>query len=176
MLSPTSKAWRGSLYTVRPVHPGLPGRRYQERMTPPKCGTPEGPLKHVVVHTAPSIRVGIGEELPSHGHPCHRQAVALHRLGLQVFDTNFAADLTIMEEGTELLPSEEQRRAAHDHLLLPGGSSSAKPSIPSLSPTLSTCKSPMSWRARSLSPIMPRMRIDPKDIGGRRHALYRQEV
>ena len=49
-----------------------------------------------------------------------RWLAALRRLGFdKVFDTDFAADLTIMEEGTELIePGEEGRRAAHDYLLL----------------------------------------------------------
>ena len=49
-----------------------------------------------------------------------KMVAALRRLGFdKVFDTDFAADLTIMEEATRAArPAEERRHAAHDHLLL----------------------------------------------------------
>lgn len=64
------------------------------------------PNKIVVVQTAPAVRVAIGEEF---GYPAGtivtgKLVTALKQLGFKyVFDTNFAADLTIMEEGSELL-------------------------------------------------------------------------
>lgn len=64
------------------------------------------PTKTVVVQTAPAVRVALGEEF---GYPAGtivtgKMAAALRRIGFdKVFDTDFAADLTIMEEGTELL-------------------------------------------------------------------------
>lgn len=64
------------------------------------------PEKIVVVQTAPAVRVAIGEEF---GYPAGtivtgKLAMALRKLGFNyVFDTDFAADLTIMEEGSELL-------------------------------------------------------------------------
>ena len=62
--------------------------------------------KYVIVQTAPAVRAALGEEfgLPV-GTPCTGKMVAaLRRLSFKkVFDTDFAADLTIMEEGTELL-------------------------------------------------------------------------
>ena len=64
------------------------------------------PNKFVVVQTAPSIRVGLGEEFGDDaGTWVEGQMVAaLRRLGFDaVLDTNFGADLTIMEEGTELV-------------------------------------------------------------------------
>jgi iron-only hydrogenase group A len=66
----------------------------------------DDPNKHVVVQTAPAIRAALGE---CFGYPpgtlvTGKMTAALRRLGFDgVFDTNFAADLTIMEEGTELL-------------------------------------------------------------------------
>ena len=66
----------------------------------------ESPGKHVVVQTAPAIRAALGE---CFGYPpgtlvTGKMAAALRRLGFAaVFDTNFAADVTILEEGTELL-------------------------------------------------------------------------
>lgn len=66
----------------------------------------DNPKKHVVIQTAPSPRAAIGEEfgLPA-GHSLTGELnTALKMIGFdRVFDTNFSADLTIMEEGTELL-------------------------------------------------------------------------
>lgn len=64
------------------------------------------PNKIVVVQTAPSVRVAIGEEFGQEPGTIEtgKMAAALRRIGFDyVFDTDFAADLTIMEEGTELL-------------------------------------------------------------------------
>lgn len=109
------------------------------------------PNKHVVVQPAPAVRVGIGEcfGLPAGNCETGKLAAALHRMGFDdVFDTNWAADLTIMEEGTEFL---ERFRAVL------GGGVAALPMMTSCSPgwiqfiehnypesleNLSTCKSP----------------------------------
>ena len=109
------------------------------------------PNKYVVVQPAPAVRVGIGEcfGLPAGSCETGKLAAALHRMGFDdVFDTNWAADLTIMEEGTEFL---ERFRA-----VLTGGVA-ALPMMTSCSPgwiqfiehnypesleNLSTCKSP----------------------------------
>jgi len=64
------------------------------------------PTKTVVVQTAPAVRAALGEEfgLTPGTSVTGKMAAALRRLGFdKVFDTDFAADLTIMEEGTELL-------------------------------------------------------------------------
>ena len=64
------------------------------------------PDLHVVVQTAPAVRVALGEEfgMPIGTRVTGKMVAALRRLGFdRVFDTDFAADLTIMEEGTELL-------------------------------------------------------------------------
>ncbi|MCL2027187.1 MAG: NADH-dependent [FeFe] hydrogenase, group A6 [Bacteroidales bacterium] len=64
------------------------------------------PTKTVIVQTAPAVRVALGEEfgIPAGTSVTGQMAAALRRLGFNaVFDTDFAADLTIMEEGTELL-------------------------------------------------------------------------
>src|SRR5690606_37669105 len=66
----------------------------------------QDPGKIVLVQTAPAVRVGIGEAMGMpYGSLVTGQMVAgLRRLGFsKVFDTNFAADLTIIEEGNELL-------------------------------------------------------------------------
>ena len=64
------------------------------------------PDKHVVVQTAPAVRIGLGEELGFEpgSRNTGRMVAALKRLGFDsVLDTDFTADLTIVEEGTELL-------------------------------------------------------------------------
>lgn len=66
----------------------------------------DNPKKHVVIQTAPSPRAAIGEEfgLPAGKSLTQELNTALKMIGFdRVFDTNFTADLTIMEEGTELL-------------------------------------------------------------------------
>ncbi len=66
----------------------------------------DDPKKHVVIQTAPSPRAGIGEEFGLEpGHPLtFEMNTALRLCGFdKVFDTNFTADLTIIEEGTELI-------------------------------------------------------------------------
>ena len=64
------------------------------------------PDKTVIVQTAPAVRAAVGEEfgLPAGTSVTGKMVAALRKLGFaKVFDTDFAADLTIMEDGTELL-------------------------------------------------------------------------
>ena len=64
------------------------------------------PSKHVVVQPAPAVRVAIGEEfgMPMGTRCTGKMAAAMRRMGFdKVFDTDFGADLTIIEEGYELL-------------------------------------------------------------------------
>ncbi|MFR2694712.1 MAG: [Fe-Fe] hydrogenase large subunit C-terminal domain-containing protein [Enterocloster bolteae] len=64
------------------------------------------PEKRVVVQVAPAVRAALGEEfgLPVGTPVTGKMATALHEIGFDdVFDTLFSADLTILEEGTELL-------------------------------------------------------------------------
>jgi iron-only hydrogenase group A len=104
------------------------------------------PDKVVVVQTAPAVRVGIGEAMGMEpGSLVTGQMVAgLRRLGFaKVFDTQFAADLTIMEEGHELI-----RRITHKGVLpmitscSPGWIKFAEHFFPKSLDHLSTCKSP----------------------------------
>lgn len=77
----------------------------------------DDPAKHVVIQTAPSPRAGIGECFGLEpGHPLtFPMNTALRRCGFdRVFDTNFAADLTIMEEGVELLLRLRRALVEHD--------------------------------------------------------------
>lgn len=66
----------------------------------------QNPKKHVIVQVAPSVRVALGDAfgLPKGSIVTGKMVSALKMLGFdKVFDTNFAADITIMEEGSELL-------------------------------------------------------------------------
>lgn len=66
----------------------------------------DDPKKHVIIQTAPSPRAAIGEEFGQEPGLSYTKEMttALRRIGFdKVFDTNFTADLTIMEEGTELI-------------------------------------------------------------------------
>ena len=127
------------------------------------------PTKHVVVGTAPSVRVALGEEF---GYPIGtdtegKMAAALRALGFdRVFDVDFAADLTIMEEGFELI-----------HRLQKGGAlpmmTSCSPAwikfceynYPELLPNLSTAKSPQQMFGAAVKTYYAKKSgIDPKDI------------
>ena len=104
------------------------------------------PKKFVVVQTAPAVRAAIGEEfgLPAGKLVTNEMVSGLRRLGFdRVFDTDFAADLTIMEEGHELI----KRLAAGGPLPLitscsPGWIRFIEFFYPELLPNVSTCKSP----------------------------------
>ena len=104
------------------------------------------PTKHVVVQPAPAIRAALGEEfgLPMGTSVTGKMAAALRRLGFdRVFDTDFAADLTIMEEGTELI----ERITKGDVLPMitscsPGWIKYCEHYYPEFIPNLSSCKSP----------------------------------
>jgi len=100
----------------------------------------------VVVQTAPAIRASLGEELGMKDGSLitGKMVTALRRLGFnKVFDTQFTADLTIMEEGTELL-----HRLSNGGALpmltscSPGWISFIETFYPDLVPHLSSCKSP----------------------------------
>ena len=110
------------------------------------------PDNHVVVQTAPAIRAALGEcfGMPPGTLVTGKMVAALRRLGFNaVFDTNFAADLTILEEGHELLS--RLRRALVDKQptplplftsCSPGWIKFLEYYHPDLLPNLSTCKSP----------------------------------
>jgi NADP-reducing hydrogenase subunit HndD len=104
------------------------------------------PELHVVVQTAPAVRVALGEEfgMPIGTRVTGKMVAALRRLGFdRIFDTDFAADLTIMEEGTELL----NRLKTGGKLPLitscsPGWIKYCEHNYPEFLENLSTCKSP----------------------------------
>ena len=104
------------------------------------------PDRHVVVQTAPAVRAALGEEFGMPMGTCvtGKMAAALRRLGFdKVFDTDFGADLTIMEEGTELL-GRLQNGGVLPMLTScsPGWIKYCEHYYPEMIPNLSSCKSP----------------------------------
>lgn len=125
--------------------------------------------KHVIAQAAPAVRASLGEEFdyPIGTPVTGKMIAALRRLGFErVYDVNFGADLTIMEEGTELL-----------HRLTEGGT---LPMITSCSPGwvnyaeynygdlldhLSTCKSPHQMQGAVIKSYWAEQHgVDPKDV------------
>ena len=125
--------------------------------------------KYVVVQTAPAVRAALGEEfdMPIGTLVTGKMVAALKRLGFKkVFDTNFAADLTIMEEATELLD-----RVANGGKLpmitscSPGWVNYAEYNYGDLLPHLSSCKSPHEMFGAILKNYYAAKNgIDPKDM------------
>ena len=127
------------------------------------------PTKRVIVGVAPSVRVGLGEEF---GYPIGtnvegKMVAALRRMGFDdVFDVNFAADLTIMEEGTEFLG-----RLKNGGTLpmvtscSPAWIKFCEHNFPDLLGNLSTCKSPQQmFGAVCKTYYAEKIGVDPKDI------------
>jgi iron-only hydrogenase group A len=113
----------------------------------------DDPNKYVVVQTAPAIRAALGEcfGLAPGTIVKGKMTTALKRLGFdKVFDTNFAADLTIMEEGTELLTRLKKKIVDKDENIAlpmftscsPGWINYMENFYPELISNISTCKSP----------------------------------
>ncbi len=125
--------------------------------------------KFVVVQEAPAVRVALGEELglPPGTLVTGKMHAALKKLGFDtVFDTNFSADLTIMEEGSELV-----KRIKDGGVLpmltscCPGWVKFAEHFYPDLLPNLSTCKSPQQmFGALAKTYFAERAKINPGKI------------
>jgi len=134
------------------------------------------PNKHVVVNTAPATRVVIGEAfgMPVGTRVTGKMVASLKKIGMDsVLDTDFTADLTIIEEGTELLTRLKK-------LLVDGDTSQKIPMLTSCSPGwvkyiehmypnhldhLSSCKSPQQmFGALTKTYYAKQKGIDPKDI------------
>ena len=127
------------------------------------------PTKHVVVQPAPAVRAALGEEfgIPMGTSVTGKMACALRRLGFdKVFDTDFAADLTIMEEANELID-----RVKNGGVLpmitscSPGWIKFCEHQYPDFIPNLSSCKSPHEMEGAVIkSYYAEKAGIDPKDI------------
>lgn len=127
------------------------GALYEKDETAPVWAALEDPEKIVIVQTAPAVRVGLEEALglPT-DHHTGKMAAALRRLGFdRVLDTDFSADLTIIEEGHELLFRLKDALVEKKEVALPMITSCSPGWIKfiehkhnDLLSNLSTCKSP----------------------------------
>ena len=125
--------------------------------------------KYVVVQPSPAVRVALGEEfgMPMGTRVPGKMAAAMRRMGFdKVFDTDFGADLTIMEEGYELLD-----RIQNGGVLpmitscSPGWIKYCEHYFPDFLPNLSSCKSPHQMTGAIVkSYFAEKNGIDPKDI------------
>jgi len=134
------------------------------------------PTKHVVVQTAPAVRVGLGEELGFEAgeRVTGKMVATLKRLGFNsVLDTDFTADLTIIEEGTELLTRLKRAIVDKDPDVALPMTTSCSPgwikfiehTFPEYLPNVSTCKSPQQMFGALAKTYYAQIRnLDPKDI------------
>jgi NADH-quinone oxidoreductase subunit G len=125
--------------------------------------------KTVIVQIAPAVRVGLGEcfGLNPGEITTGRIVAALKQLGFdQVYDTSFAADLTVIEEGSEFL----ERKANGGTLPMftsccPGWVKYAEQYFPELLPNLSTCRSPQAMFGSLVKAMLPeQLKIHRQDI------------
>ena len=135
----------------------------------------ENPDKVVIVQTAPAVRAALGEEfgLPAGTLVTGKMVYALRELGFDyVFDTDFAADLTIMEEGTELLHrlgsylnGDKEVKIPLMTSCCPGWVSFVEQHFPELRDHLSTAKSPQQmFGAIAKSYFAEKLGVDRKDL------------
>ena len=135
----------------------------------------EDPTKFVVVQTAPAIRAALGEcfDYEPGTLVTGKMVSALRLLGFdRVFDTNFTADLTIMEEGTELLTRLKSALVDKKQVALPqftscspGWIKYAEYFYPEILDNISTCKSPQQmFGAVAKTYYAKKADVDPKDI------------
>ena len=145
------------------------GALYEKDFTDDVLAAIADPEKYVVVQTAPAVRAALGEEF---GYPMGtdvegKMAAALRRIGFdKVFDTNFSADLTIMEEANEFI-----ERVQNGGVLpmitscSPGWVKFCEHYFPDQLAHLSTCKSPQQmFGAVTKTYFAEKMGIDPKKI------------
>ena len=145
------------------------GALYEKDFVDEVLAAVEDPAKHVVVQPAPSVRAALGEEF---GYPMGtdvegKMAAALRRIGFdKVFDTDYSADLTIMEEAHEFI-----KRVQNGGVLpmmtscSPGWVKYCEHYFPDLLDHLSSCKSPQQmFGAVTKTYYAEKMGLDPKDI------------
>lgn len=127
------------------------------------------PQKHVVVQTAPAVRGALGEEfgMPIGTKVTGKMVYALKLVGFdKVYDTNFGADLTIMEEGYEFLNRlQNQGTLPMITSCSPGWVNYVEHEYPDLLDHLSTCKSPHMMLGAMVKSVYAEAKgIDPRDI------------
>ena len=129
----------------------------------------EDSSKYVIVQTAPAVRAALGEEfgLPIGTRVTGKMAAALRRMGFdKVFDTDFGADLTIMEEGFELLDRiQNGGKLPMVTSCSPGWIKYCEHFHPDMLENLSTCKSPHEMLGAVMKTYFAQKHgLDPKDI------------
>jgi len=134
------------------------------------------PTKHVVIQTAPAVRIGLGEELgfDTGARVTGKMVAALKMLGFDsVLDTDFTADLTIVEEGTELLTRLKKALVDKDETVQLPMATSCSPGwikyiehlYPEYLGNLSTCKSPQQMFGALVKTYYAKARnLDPEKI------------
>lgn len=145
------------------------GALYEKDSTDEVLAAIKDPEKHVVVQTAPAVRAALGEEF---GYPMgtdveKKMAAALRRIGFdKVFDTDFGADLTIMEEANEFID-----RVKNGGVLpmitscSPGWIKYCEHYYPDQLEHLSSCKSPQQmFGAVTKTYYAQKQGLDPKNI------------
>ncbi|MBQ6399745.1 MAG: iron hydrogenase small subunit [Clostridia bacterium] len=168
-------AWGQSLSEVACINCGQciaacpTGALYEKDSTKEVWDLLADTTKHVVVQPAPAVRAALGEEfgMPIGSLVTGKLAAALRRLGFEkVFDTDWGADLTIMEEGTELLG-----RLKNGGTLpmitscSPGWIKFCETYYPDFIDNLSSCKSPHEMEGAMIKSYWAEKEgIDPKDI------------
>jgi NADP-reducing hydrogenase subunit HndD len=145
------------------------GALYEKDSTSEVLAAIADPEKYVFVQTAPAVRAGLGEEfgLPIGTNVEGKMVAALRRIGFdKVFDTNFGADVTIMEEATEFLD-----RVQNGGVLplitscSPGWIKYCEHYFPDMTENLSSCKSPQQmFGAIGKSYYAEKLGIDPKNM------------
>lgn len=163
-LGETSCVSCGQCIAVCPV-----GAISEKDYTKPVLEAIADPSKTVLVQTAPAVRAGLGEcfGLPIGTNVEGKMVAALRRLGFdKVFDTDFAADLTIMEEANEFL--DRVKNGGKLPLITscsPGWVKFCEHYFPDMTENLSSCKSPQQmFGATAKTYYAEKMGIDPKDI------------
>ena len=127
------------------------------------------PEQKVVVQVAPAVRVGLGEcfGLKPGDITTGQIAAALRRLGFdQVYDTSFAADLTVVEESTEFLKrKQEGGKLPMFTSCCPGWVKYAEQYFPDLLPNLSSCRSPQAMFGSLIKAMAPeQLKVDRKNV------------
>ncbi len=163
-MNASSCIYCGQCVLVCPV-----GALYEKEYTEEVWQALNDPEKFVLVQTAPATRVSIGEPfgLSPGSISTGKMVSALRQLGFnRVFDTDFAADLTIMEEGSELLD-----RLANDGPLplitscSPGWIKFMEEFYPEMAKNVSTCKSPQQmFGAVAKTYYAQKVGIDPSNM------------
>ncbi len=127
------------------------------------------PEQKVVVQVAPAVRVGLGEcfGLKPGEITTGQIAAALRRLGFdRVYDTSFAADLTVVEESTEFLKrKQEGGKLPMFTSCCPGWVKYAEQYFPDLLPNLSSCRSPQAMFGSLIKAMAPeQLKVDRKQV------------